>query len=109
MTQLCNYKTKDLEVHVYAEIKDGRLFISGHDLGPNVETFWGSDEYEYFYNLTSTDTDRLYHLLKADSKSDAELLELIKLYFSDLDGCENFRKYCKKHNILFSFDNYFSI
>ncbi len=27
---------------------DGRLVISGHDMGPITEEFWGKDEYEYF-------------------------------------------------------------
>ena len=106
MVKLCNYKTKGIAVYVEAHIKDRGLEISGQDLGSNVEDFGGTDEYEYYYSLTPIETEKLYHLLKADSKLDIDLLELIKLYFSDVEGCENFRKYCEKHNIPFGFFNY---
>lgn len=106
---LCDYKSENLDVHVKASIEDGALVISGHDLGPNVEAFWGSIDYEYFYTLSAKETDQLYRLLKADSKIDGTLLDLIKLQFSDLDGCKNFKQYCEKHHIQYKFFNYFSI
>ena len=109
MIELCRYKTACLEIHVNASIRDGKLLISGHDLGPTVEEFWGDNDYEYFYSLTLDDTRKLHHLLKTDSKQDIELLDLIKLYFSDLDGCENFKEYCDQHTLQYSFYNHFSV
>jgi hypothetical protein len=106
MIELCRCKTARLEVHVSASIRDGGLLISGQDLGPDVEEFWGDSDYEYFYSLTLDDTRKLHDLLKTDSKQDIGLLELIKLYFSDLDGCDNFKKYCDQHDIQYSFFNY---
>ena len=34
---------------IRADFKDdGRLVLSGQDMGPITEEFWGKDEYEYF-------------------------------------------------------------
>ena len=109
MIELCRYKTARLEVHVSASLRDGKLLLSGQDLGPDVEEFWGTDEYEYFYSLTLDDTRKLHDLLKTDSKQNIELLVLIKLYFSDLKGCHNFKEYCDHHNLQYGFYSHFSI
>ena len=38
---LCDYRSKRVDVHVSATLADGTLRISGQDLGPYVEDYWG--------------------------------------------------------------------
>ncbi len=45
--ELCCHRTEALWVTVWAEIKDGKLTVSGQDLGQPVKEWFGSDEFEY--------------------------------------------------------------
>lgn len=45
--------------HLSASIKDGRLVISGQDLGPAVSSVWGDSDYEYWLVVDRQYFDRL--------------------------------------------------
>ena len=46
-------------------LDDGTLKISGHDMGPFVEEFWGDDDYEYFLSIPKKSIEMfLLHLMK---------------------------------------------
>ena len=104
--ELCNYKDTGIEVHVHAFISDGQLKIEGQDLGKTVSAFWGDSDYEYFYSLSKEDTRIIHKLLSEGSTSQGNLLELIKINFSGVDGCRRFRAFCDKHLIKYNFNSY---
>lgn len=101
--ELCNYKSEKVDVYVSAYINDGELTLSGQDLGSSVNEFWGDIDYEYYYTLSVKNTEKIHESLKKDSGEEMELLELVKIYFSGVDGCKNFREYCEKNHIKYDF------
>ena len=101
--KLCDQEGKEISNHVKAYIDDGKLILYGQDLGSGVEEFWGDSDYEYYYTLSVKNTEKIHKLLKNDSGEDLELLELVKIYFSGIDGCKDFREYCEKHRIKYDF------
>lgn len=66
----------------------GRLIIEGHDLGPEVEEFWGLGEYEFERKLTAEETNRLRTLMELER--DADLLEAIRHRFGSTPALESF-------------------
>ena len=44
-------------------LSDGRLCIQGQDLGKAPKEYWGSTEYEYFYDFDSSNETRLVEAL----------------------------------------------
>ena len=44
-------------------LRDGRLCIQGQDLGKAPKEYWGSTEYEYFYEFDSSNETRLVEAL----------------------------------------------
>jgi len=100
--KLCSSSTRDVEAY----LKDGELHIEGSDTGELVSKVWGDSDYEFFYTLTSDDTDKLRSLLKAEFSEDELLLLLIKAKFSRGKGCERFARYCEKHGLKYEFAKY---
>lgn len=47
------YQRKDERIWctITANLSNGKPSVSGHDLGPQVEEFFGHDEYEYTVSL----------------------------------------------------------
>jgi len=46
-------------------LDDGTLKISGHDMGPFVEEFWGDDDYEYWLFIPEKSVNLfICHLMK---------------------------------------------
>lgn len=103
---LCSYNEPEIEIYVRAYIIDGQLKIEGQDLGSRVEAITGDYDYEYWYSLSKFETVKLHQLLKTDSCSNKDLLELMPRYFSGVDGCTNFREYCDKNSIHYDFFTY---
>ena len=100
---LCAERTERLWISVDAEIKDGRLTISGQDLGEPCEQFLGSDEYEYWYRFDEINTEKI---LAGLSKEGANPIEQIKRRFTGKSACRDLRSYCEEENILFDFLNW---
>ena len=103
---LCAERTDRLWISVDAEIKDGRLTVSGQNLGEPCEQFWGADEYEYWYRFDKTNTEKL---LTSLSKDDANPIEQIKRKFTGESACRELRSWCEKEGILFEFSNWSSV
>jgi hypothetical protein len=57
---------------------DGRLELSGHDLGSGVSEFWGEDfdEYEWSWTLHPSRVPALFDALRVDFDSEGAVLEL---------------------------------
>ena len=50
--------------------ENGDLVISGHDIGPKVERFFGSDEYEFFHTVPSDYVLPFFKILGATKVTD---------------------------------------
>ena len=103
---LCDEYLTGVEIHVRAYLKDEKLNIEGQDLGLKVADTWGDSEYEYFYSLSAVNTKKLYQSLKKQSESVADLLMLVKEYFSGVNGCQRFRDFCDVHKIDYEFHSF---
>ena len=106
LVTLYEFQDSKISIHIWAEIEDGMLVISGQDLdvgGDIVSSFWGDSEYEYYYSLTPEDTQKLYTLLLEDTKLEGDPIQLIHHYFAGKDTCARFRDYCQAHELKTSF------
>lgn len=99
---LCDYRTDRLEVHVQADYCNGKLTISGQDLGSVTEGFWGDLDYEYWYYFDEAETSKLISAIKGESDLQASLLR----EFSGEGGCRALREICEKHGIQYRFDSW---
>jgi hypothetical protein len=99
---LYEFRDAKISIHIWAEIEEGRLVISGQDLdieGDEVSSFWGDSEYEYYYYLSPEDTQKLYKYLQEETKLEGEPIQLIQHYFAGTDTCARFRDYCEVHGL----------
>lgn len=97
---LCNEETSRVKVNVWAEISEGCLTISGHDLGEAVMDVFGDIDYEYYYEFDQQNTERLFNLLNTEGQS---VNEVLTHKFGGMDGCRIMREFCEANNIKFSF------
>ncbi len=100
---LCNEKSGNISIHVNAYIDKGSLQISGQDLGSDLIAFFGDSEYEYFYEFNVENTKLLHEKLIADGNQIKSLIEFLEERFSEIDGCEELRKFCKKNKVHYEF------
>ena len=97
---LCNEETSRVKVNVWAEISEGCLTISGHDLGEAVMDVFGDIDYEYYYEFDQQNTERLFNLLNSEGQS---VNEVLTQNFGGMDGCRIMREFCEANNIKYSF------
>ena len=99
------YKRRDEKIWctITAELSDGQLSITGHDMGPFVEEFIGSDEYKYACSLDRENTRKLFESLGCDDRPDEEKLQVIKETFENNRADSALKKYCDDHGIKTSF------
>jgi len=102
---LCDQKTERVSVHVVAKLVAGKLSISGQDVGPAVEEYFGDSDYEYFYSFSEANTRKLLESLKPGADL-SELLDLLADKFSGLDGCSLLREHCEEEQIEYQFDSF---
>ena len=80
--------------HIEANFDDsGNLVISGADIGPSVETYWGDIDYEYFLSVYKKDMEKLFLLLLKESFNSKEALDFNKI-----------KKICEANEIKAIFD-----
>ena len=97
---LCDKEKHSTKIHVWFEIKDGCLKISGQDLGRAPGDFFGDNEYEYFYDFDSYNTERLFQLLSSEGKDG---IEEFKRRFSGNFGIKKLREFCEENRIKYRF------
>ena len=100
---LCEERTAKLWVTVTAYIKDGKLTIEGQDLGDAPMTFFGTDEYEYYYFFDKDNTEKL---LTEISLNVNDPISELQQRFSGMTACRDLRAFCEKHGIKYCFDSY---
>ena len=99
---LCDYRSERVEVHVKATIANGQLTLSGQDLGPVVESFWGDSDYEYWYTLDKDNTAKLISAIHGEEDVQGSLLR----EFSGESGCKRLRDICEQNGIQYQFFSY---
>ena len=84
----------DEATHIEANFDNsGNLVISGADIGPSVETYWGDIDYEYFLSVYKKDMEKLFLLLLKESFKSKEALDFTKI-----------KKICETNEIKAIFD-----
>ena len=102
--KLCEYRSEKLWVTVWAYITDGKLTVEGQDLGDAPRTWFGDDEYEYFYYFDRANTKKLMEILARDQK---DPVDAFKQRFSGLTACRDLRSFCEENGIDYRFDCYY--
>ena len=103
--ELYSHETEALWVNVWAEIKDGRLIVSGQDLGGPVEKWFGSSEFEYECRFDESNTRKLLSAL-SENGSDP-ITEFIER-FSGLDGFQKLKDFARAANIPYEYFSWHS-
>lgn len=99
---LCDYSDKSISIHVRASLENGKLTISGDDIGDSVQNFWADDDYEYWYELDNEGTLKLLKVINGLDNPE----EAVKREFSGIDGCKKFTEICEKNKIPYGFNSY---
>lgn len=97
---LCNERAPRVHVHVWAEVSDGCLKISGQDFGEAPMEAFGDSEYEYFYTFDQENTEHLFSLLAPEGE---DVRTVLKKRFSGMDGCAALREFCEPNSIVYDF------
>ncbi len=97
---LLDNETHSAKIRVWGEIKDGCLKISGQDIGRAPDDAFDDNEYEYFYDFDSYNTERLFKLLS--DENDDPVDEFISR-FSGLFGIKALREFCEENRIKYRF------
>lgn len=92
---LCRYFSKNLFIRVTASLQDGKLTITGQDIGDIVELLLQDDDYEYWYWLDKEGTYRLLEVIHGQKDPKSAILK----EFSGTDGCMKFAKVCDENHI----------
>ena len=97
--ELYQKKTDEIWCTITADLSNGCLSVSGHDLGPQVEEFFPGGEYEYSVSLDRENTRMLFKTL-GFSNLDAEgKLLAIKETFENSTATSALMNYCKEQGI----------
>lgn len=100
--ELCNDCSKRVDIHVRASLRNGELTVSGQDLGPYVEEFWGDSDYEYWYSFDRQNTETLFRAIDGTDDPEKALLKR----FGGKNGCMALRNFCKQNKIKYDFFSY---
>ena len=103
--ELCCHRTEALWVTVWAEIKDGKLTVSGQDLGQPVKEWFGSDEFEYECRFDESNTRKLLSIL---SENGSDPIEMLKERFSGSRGFGELKEFCNEANIPYEYFSWHS-
>ena len=99
---LCDERTPRVDIHIRADLIDGRLLFSGQDLGPFVEETWGDEDYEYYYMFDEENTVKLLEAIKGTDDPE----EAVCREFNGSDGCIKLRGICEENGIQYKFHSY---
>ena len=97
---LCYERAPRVHVHVWAEVSDGCLKISGQDFGEAPMEAFGDDEFEYFYDFDQENTKRLFALLTPDGQ---DIRDVLVQKYSGMDGCSSLTEFCEANGIAYYF------
>ena len=102
---LCESKQERVSIHVTASLVDGKLIISGQDIGEASEEFWGDSDYEYWLTIPVTDTQKLFKLL-CTADPDADPMDVLQNRFYGESAFSDLRAFCQRHGISAAFNSH---
>ena len=103
--ELYCHRTEALWVTVWAEIKDGKLTVSGQDLGQPVKEWFGSDEFEYSCSFDESNTRKLFSAL---SENASNPIKAFMERFSGPRGFWELKDFCNEANIPYEYFSWHS-
>lgn len=103
--KLCCHRTETLWVTVWAEIKDGKLTVSGQDLGQPVKEWFGGDEFEYSGSFDAENTRKLFSAL---SENGSDPIKAFIERFSGPRGFWELKDFCNEANIPYEYFSWHS-
>ncbi len=103
--ELYCHRTEALWVTVWAEIKGGKLTVSGQDLGGPVEKWFGSSEFEYEFRFDESNTRKLFSAL---SENGSDPIVALKERYSGPRGFWKLKDFCDKANIPYEYFSWYS-
>ena len=92
---------------IYAQIEDGKLTISQHDMGEFEREYSRDGEVESFVFFDVTNTNRLMRTLVV--KDEARLLDVLKRKFKKYKGAiqSEICNFCNEHNVKYQRQVYY--
>ena len=103
--ELYCHRTEALWVTVWAEIKDGKLTVSGQDLGQPVKEWFGGDEFEYSCSFDESNTRKLF---SAFSENGSDPIKAFIERFSGPRGFWELKDFCNEANIPYEYFSWHS-
>ena len=103
--ELYRHETDALWVNVWAEIKDGKLTVSGQDLGQPVKEWFGGDEFEYSCSFDESNTRKLFSAL---SENGSDPIKAFIERFSGPRGFWELKDFCNEANIPYEYFSWHS-
>ena len=82
-----NSENIKIKISVYFN-KDGQLILDGYDTGKDVETYWGTSDYEYGHTIEASELDKLY-------KAFGDKLGVLKSIYESFRGNEAYSRFGK--------------
>ena len=80
---LYQYKDEGISIHIKAYFENGKLVVSGYDIGKRVEEYWGDSDYEYSTTVETEEVGKLYPLLSVPCEEEALLVALAEKFNSN--------------------------
>lgn len=87
-----NDDRRSVELHLH---DDGGLQLNAIETGPEVQNFWGTENYEYWVNIPLAELGKLaFHLLR-------------ERYAGQSEAAEELRAFCERNGIDHRFEEWF--
>ena len=105
--RLCDERNSDDWFLLNASYDGKKLEFSGDDFGGQVGSFFGGDEYEYWYQLDEANTKKFIAALKEDTGIE-DLKEALKARFSGINASGKIREFAEARDIKMGFYSHVS-
>ncbi len=99
---LCDYCSERVDIHVWADLSEGKLTVSGQDVGPAAEEFWSDLDYEYWYSFDEEETAKLLKAIHGEEDPEEAFLR----EFNGESACRTLRAFCDENGIRYRFDSF---
>ena len=105
--KLCDERDGDDWFCLDASYDGKKLEFSGDDFGGQVGSFFGGEEYEYWYQLDEANTKKFIAALKEDTGIE-DLKEALKTRFSGINASGKIREFAEARDIKMGFYSHVS-
>ena len=105
--KLCDERNSDDWFLLDARYDGTKLEFIGDDFGSTAESFFGGEEYEYWYQLDEANTEKFIAALKEDTGIE-DLEEALKTRFSGITASGKIREFAEARDIKMGFYSHVS-